>query len=171
MSSTVHSSSRAVGARFAGLVGQGTSCRWSAVSIVASFVPVGIDGGSLWRAGQPFMGEVPHPGRPTRVAGPADLGRELGTRAEPELGEGVRDVVLDGLARQEQARRDLRVRGAERDEVGDLALTFRERAHAAVGDAVGPRRQGRSPSERKPWSARRRTVCGTGRSARSATRR
>src|SRR6266516_3898779 len=67
----------------------------------------------------------------TSVAG-RNPGRKLGTILHLELPQDARDMSLDRLARQEQRARDIRVGGAARDEVRDLAL-----AVAQAGEVTG----------------------------------
>src|SRR5437667_12536556 len=59
-------------------------------------------------------------------------GCKLGTILHLELPQDARDMSLDRLARQEQRARDIRVAGATRDEVRDLAL-----AVAQDGEVTG----------------------------------
>src|SRR5437899_3977844 len=67
----------------------------------------------------------------TFVAG-RNPGRKLGTILHLELPQDARDMSLYRLARQEQRARDVRVGGAARDEVRDLAL-----AVAQAGEVAG----------------------------------
>src|SRR3954447_6459043 len=50
--------------------------------------------------------------------------RQLGPRAHAELGVDAREVVLDRLGRQEERARDLLVRAAACDELGDVVLAL-----------------------------------------------
>jgi NAD(P)-dependent dehydrogenase (short-subunit alcohol dehydrogenase family) len=56
------------------------------------------------------------------VLAPGDLGRELGARGDVELGEDVREVGLDGPARDGHARPDLGVGQPFGDQARDRAL-------------------------------------------------
>ena len=51
---------------------------------------------------------------------------------QTELGKGIRDVMLDRLARQEQPGRDLDIRGTESDQFGDFALAAGKSARASA---------------------------------------
>src|SRR5205809_2913619 len=79
----------------------GGACRWEG-GRDASTPPVG--------AGEPVAGCHP--------------GCKLGAILHLELPQDARDMSLDRLAREEQRAGDVRVAGATRDEVRDLALAF-----------------------------------------------
>ena len=117
------------------------------VSIVASFIPVEIDGGSLWRRGSRYWGGAPSPsvdgdrtGRPAPPAPPASGGRAWRARsrrdARPSCATGTGATRSRGSWRQAPTR----------------SATSRSRADSAPippsVEAVGPRRHGRCPIDR-----------------------
>jgi hypothetical protein len=87
-----------------------------------------------------------------------DEGRRLGAALHAELGEQVRDVVLDRLLGEEQLGRDLTVRKTFADQIEDLALAksqIGERAgfafaQPAHGEADGRRVEELRPSRDRP---------------------
>src|SRR5471032_2874801 len=74
-------------------------------------------------------------GRHSRL-GTQRLG-ELGTRVDPELGEDLTQVVLDGVLADEEARADLRIREAVASEAGYLRLLDREVVSRLQGAFAG----------------------------------
>ena len=85
--------------------------------------------------------------------------RCLTAAAQPKLGEDVADVMLDGLAADEQPLRYLRIRQPVADQIEDLGLAFRELPPAALHRASASR--SRPDSERAQHS--RGLICVTSR--------
>ena len=81
---------------------------------------------------------------------------ELSARADPELGEDVAQVPLDGARAEEQARADLGVREPVAGELGDLALLGGQLV-ARLGAAPARRARPSRPARRR--RARRTPPC------------
>src|SRR3954454_15683179 len=90
--------------------------------------------------------------------------RGLAARPDPELGEDRRDVVLDGLARQEQPLRDVAIAqalGDQREDIelargevggvlaGRTARAAREATRAALAQLAGDHRGRAARAERE----------------------
>ena len=99
----------------------------------------GVDGGGhgcslrgvFLGAGVPIEPGVLHRGTPSSVESSGRLvshqRRQLGPVAEPQLGQDVRYMALDGLAREEYCGRDLRIGRSSAHEERDLPLPARQR--------------------------------------------
>src|SRR3954462_9661904 len=72
--------------------------------------------------------------------------RGLATRPDPELGEDRRDVVLDGLARQEQPLRDVAIAQALGDQREDIELARGEVGGVLAGRPARTARQSTRPA-------------------------
>ena len=83
---------------------------------------------------------VPHQAEAMASAPAGQRGPELAAGADPELGEHLAQVPLDGARAEEQLGADLRVRQAVAGEPGDLLLLRRELVARLGGCACAPSR-------------------------------
>ena len=95
---------------------------------------------------------------------PGGVGGGLGPAAQAELGQDVADVVLDGLAADEEAVGDLRVRQAVAEQVEHLGLALGQHARRPARRCVG---RGRRASAARPPRRRRRGPPGAARTRRA----